>query len=728
MGVSRTTEPMAAASPPPGVPADETTAGPWLPAFPVDLGWRNIVFSVRTAVAALVALAVAYWLEFSDPQWATLTVYLLAQPTVGAAVAKGAWRTLGTLAGGVTGLVLVGLFSQAAELLVGATALAIGACFYFGARLSNYAAYAMMLAGYTMLLVAYEGSADPLNAWSVAADRMGEILIGIACVTAASTIVFPRYAGDALREGLAGTFSGLARYVATAMRLSEPPAVFAALRQRMVANVVSFDALRSYALFEAPEMRANGPALARSVREFLVVLAVARGVYFRLDSFQKDGHAVLERMRPALDGAVARLEAIAADPSALADPHRTRRELLAARNEVAATATELEAMAGQAPFEPLANGVLIMRRAGDLLHDLSMVVVAEAASLRRDARGPAAIRRPPAPAEGRAEALLIALRAAIAIATLSGIWMATAWPSGFGFVAGGAVMLFFAVNKDDPTPTARTFLVWSMAGILAAYALMVLVLPALEGFEALAVVLVLVLLPAGLMAGTPSRAWGGIALGGFTISQVSTGNVFVPNELAFFNSALAMLLGMVVCLGILAAMPVNSRARRGQCWARAVGRLLPAVARGQAQPRRAAGEIVGMLVGLLPRLALDRQRDEDFFRGTLGTSSCAVELGRLTALAADRATPPEAARALATFLAAFADALERLADSRADRAARVAEAEALVAGARAALAAQMPATPGEEARALLRAGASLRFIADRFDIDRPYLLRSFAEG
>jgi len=31
-------------------------------------------------------------------------------------------------------------------------------------------------------------------------------------------------------------------------------------------------------------------------------------------------------------------------------------------------------------------------------------------------------------------------------------------------------------------------------------------------------------------------------------------------------------------------------------------------------------------------------------------------------------------------------------------------------------------------RAVLKAGASLRFIADRFDIDRAYLARSFTEG
>ncbi len=126
--------------------------------FPsIDVSWRNIVFSLRTAAAAIFALALAYWLELSDPQWATLTVYILAQPTVGAALSKGAWRAVGTVGGGLLGLVLVALFSQAGELLVAATVTFVGLSFYAGARLRNFMSYGILLAGYTTLLVAYEG-------------------------------------------------------------------------------------------------------------------------------------------------------------------------------------------------------------------------------------------------------------------------------------------------------------------------------------------------------------------------------------------------------------------------------------------------------------------------------------------------------------------------------------------------------------------------------------------
>ena len=70
-------------------------------------------------------------------------------------------------------------------------------------------------------------------------------------------------------------------------------------------------------------------------------------------------------------------------------------------------------------------------------------------------------------------------------------------------------------------------------------------------------------------------------------------------------------------------------------------------------------------------------------------------------------------------------ALENIAGSGRDRRARLAEAEAIVAAARAALAAE-PLPSRTAARAVLRAAASLRFIADRFDIDRAYLERSSA--
>ena len=80
--------------------------------FPIDLGWRNFVFALRTSLAGLVALAISYWLALQDPQWSFLTVYLLAQPTTGAVVAKGFFRAIGTITGALWALVVLSLYAE----------------------------------------------------------------------------------------------------------------------------------------------------------------------------------------------------------------------------------------------------------------------------------------------------------------------------------------------------------------------------------------------------------------------------------------------------------------------------------------------------------------------------------------------------------------------------------------------------------------------------------------
>ena len=102
-----------------------------------------------------------------------------------------------------------------------------------------------------------------------------------------------------------------------------------------------------------------------------------------------------------------------------------------------------------------------------------------------------------------------------------------------------------------------------------------------------------------------------------------------------------------------------------------------------------------------------------------------MELWRLHDRKDDPAMPPPARAAIDACLDHLARAFSLLAERGAKRPEIVGDAEAAVLTARAALAA-LPLEPGSPgAHAVVRAAASLRFVADRFGIDRPFLLRSF---
>ncbi|MEJ0046894.1 MAG: FUSC family protein [Rhodospirillales bacterium] len=105
----------------------------------------------------------------------------------------------------------------------------------YGATIArNFVAYGFLLAGFTALLVAYQGAADPTSACRSPSTAARKSPSALPCATAASVLIMPRYAGDDLRTALAATFAALAAYGATAMRPETPVATFMALRRRMI--------------------------------------------------------------------------------------------------------------------------------------------------------------------------------------------------------------------------------------------------------------------------------------------------------------------------------------------------------------------------------------------------------------------------------------------------------------------------------------------------------------
>ncbi len=295
------------------------------------------------------------------------------------------------------------------------------------------------------MLVAYEGSANPLRAWSIAADRTTEILIGIACGTLASVIILPRYAGDALREAQANTVAGLARYVAARPAPVDASQCLRAASQADGGGSGLFDALCSSTMFETPEMRIDEEMLRRTVREFLTVLSIARGLYARLDEFDNDdARRVRERLRPG-----------AGDDRGMDRAYRRRSGRLERYTPPAPRASDRAGCAEERHGRARRHGrngavrytcrVALDREPRRRCSSrLGMTVVIGAASHRNRNASPRNRRRERRDPEGRREALLLAIRAALAMLLLSGFWMATGWSQGFTAVSGGAIMLFFA--------------------------------------------------------------------------------------------------------------------------------------------------------------------------------------------------------------------------------------------------------------------------------------------
>src|ERR1700739_363637 len=116
---------------------------------------RDWLFAIKIALAALLALGIAFWVDLPRPYGAVASVYTVSQPLSGATTSKAAYRLYGTILGAIAAVVLVPNLVNIPELLCLALALWISGCLYFSLLDRTPRSYTLMLAGFTPAFVGF---------------------------------------------------------------------------------------------------------------------------------------------------------------------------------------------------------------------------------------------------------------------------------------------------------------------------------------------------------------------------------------------------------------------------------------------------------------------------------------------------------------------------------------------------------------------------------------------
>lgn len=172
----------------------------------------DVTFAVRSALAAGLSLLIAMWMELDSPQWAPLTVWVVAQSSRGESLSKARWRIAGTVLGCVVAIALISAFPQASALFFCALALWIGCCCGLATFLESYRAYGLVLTGFTSAIVATGAIAQPDDVFNVAIARGTYIVLGVVCEAVLATLFSP-YMREQARKNLDNRLEGALRAV-----------------------------------------------------------------------------------------------------------------------------------------------------------------------------------------------------------------------------------------------------------------------------------------------------------------------------------------------------------------------------------------------------------------------------------------------------------------------------------------------------------------------------------
>ncbi|WP_027036838.1 FUSC family protein [Mesorhizobium ciceri] len=602
------------------------------------------IFALRTVSAGLIALLAAYALKLDHPQWAMMTVFIVAQPVAGMVLAKGFYRLLGTLVGGIAAIGITTTFGTGPWVLVTVLAVWIGICTFVSSLLRNPEAYGAALAGYTAMIIGLPAFGQPHLVVDLAVARCAEIVLGIVCAGLTSRLILPKLASDAIISRLKRCILDLATYAGGAFSGGDP-ATLSALHRKLVTDTQTLGEMRAYARLEAPSFAPRAHPVRRTIGQLLSALSAARALH----SHAAPKNAALIPVRSELQALVGEL---AAKPGALDD--------------TAPWVARLDAISAKARQMPDASTDQGDDRVGTITR---LTIAADFAdALKQVLRGLDALRAPATrPARGSRQPALVvhrdyagasrnAVRAALATLLVAAFWLTTKWSEAAGTVILVAVVSSLFAARPDPVQVAWGFFKGTLLALPFAFLVGQIALPALPGFGWFMLFVVPILVPTALAMANPRYVGVATAFAINFLAFLSPHQAMTYDPGPFFAGSASILVGILLAIGVfIVVLPADPWLAANRI-VRAMREDLARLCLHERVPRRSAFESLAYdrINQLMPLVQNAGQKGDAVLGGGVAAVTVGLEVLRLRDASQSHAIPSETALSIANFLRGLA--------------------------------------------------------------------------
>ncbi|RUV39902.1 FUSC family protein [Mesorhizobium sp. M7A.F.Ca.MR.148.00.0.0] len=602
------------------------------------------IFALRTVSAGLIALLAAYALKLDHPQWAMMTVFIVAQPVAGMVLAKGFYRLLGTLVGGVAAIGITTVFGTNPWVLVTVLAVWIGICTFVSSLLRNPEAYGAALAGYTAMIIGLPAFGQPHLVVDLAVARCAEIVLGIVCAGLTSRLILPKLASDAIVSRLKRCILDLATYAGGAFSGGDP-ATLSTLHRKLITDAQTLGEMRAYARLEAPSFAPRAHPVRRTIGQLLSALSAARALH----SHAAPKNAALIPVRSELQSLVSEL---ATKPGALDD--------------TALWVARLDAISGNARQMPDASTDQGDDRVGTITRLTIAADFAEA--LKQVLRGLDALRAPATRlARGSRQPALVvhrdyagasrnALRAALATLLVAAFWLTTKWSEAAGTVILVAVVSSLFAARPDPVQVAWGFFKGTLLALPFAFLVGQIALPALPGFGWFMLFVVPILVPTALVMANPRYVGVATAFAINFLAFLSPHQAMTYDPVPFFAGSASILVGILLAIGVfIVVLPADPWLAANRI-VRAMREDLARLCLHERVPRRSAFESLAYdrINQLMPLVQNAGQKGDAVLGGGVAAVTVGLEVLRLRDASQSHAIPSETALSIANFLRGLA--------------------------------------------------------------------------
>ncbi|MGF6092594.1 FUSC family protein [Pseudomonas sp. 18173] len=560
---------------------------------------RDWFYGVRTFAASMIALYIALLMQMPRPYWAMATVYIVSNPFLGPTTSKALYRAIGTFVGAAAAVLFVPMFVQSPYVLVVVIALWTGTLLFLSLHLRTANNYALMLAGYTLPLIALPVVNNPLGVWDVAEARTEEIFLGIAVAAVVAAMFWPRRLAPVFNDSVSKWFTDASTYSLRFLSRNVQPEEVSALRASMVATFNSLELMIGQLPHEG-----SRPQTVRNTKELRGRMIHLLPVIDALD----DALYALERRTPELVDRFAPLLAATTEWLGHKDADLDRWQALKDQLEALQPAPQALDDRKQLLFS---NAIYRLGEWIDLWQDcrsLQYAIQCESQDNWRAVYRHWRLGRL-TPFLDRGLMFYSAASTVTAIIVASVLWILLGWTDGGSAVILAAVACSFFASMDDPAPQIYRFFFWTAMSVVFASLYLFLVLPNLHDFPMLVLAFAVPFICVGTLTVKPQFYLGMLLTLVNTSSFISIQGAYDADFLSFANSNLAGPMGLLFAfIWTLIARPFGAELAAKRLtrfsWRDIVGLSEPATL---SEHRLLGIQMLDRLMQHLPRLAMTGQ-------------------------------------------------------------------------------------------------------------------------
>ena len=232
----------------------------------------DLVFAVKTFLAAMLALYIAISLNLQNPMWAMGTVFIVANPLAGVLSSKAVYRLLGTLAGACLSVFALPPFINSPLPFSLIIALWVSVCLYISLLDRTPRSYFFMLAGYTLALIGFSAVADPTHLFDISLSRFEEITLGILCATVVSRVVLPMNIGGVLSGRIDHWFNDIERQFRQSLAGDSDSETVVKEAQRFASDSTEIHALAVHLSYENTALKRQSGAVQELQHQMILLV------------------------------------------------------------------------------------------------------------------------------------------------------------------------------------------------------------------------------------------------------------------------------------------------------------------------------------------------------------------------------------------------------------------------------------------------------------------------